>query len=339
MKKLEKKAQDPNLWDNREEAVAIKKRISALKEKISVIESFKNKLEEIEELSELNPDEKMKRELEEDMDDLEFRVRERETMIYLSGKWDKKDALIEIHSGAGGRDAEDWVAMLYRMYGKYCEKKDFDLKRTDVSYGEAGGPDGRVGMKHINFKVSGEYAFGLLKKESGVHRLVRISPFSDKDVRHTSFAKVDVLPDLGSEGSDIELKDEDLRIDTYRASGPGGQHVNRRETAVRITHLPTEITVSCQSERSQGKNKMEALGILKSKLFELKEKQRKKRLENVRDESSASWGNQIRNYVLHPYKLVKDTRTGIETSNIDSVLEGELNEFIRAQIKLNSEDD
>ena len=334
MKKLQKKAQDPNLWDNPEEAVAIKKKIASLKEEISVIKSLISEMKEIEEIKELDLDSKMEKELEEKVKSLKNKVDKKETLVYLSGKWDEKDAIIEIHSGAGGRDAEDWAAMLYRMYRRYCSKKEFTLKQMDISYGEAGGPDGRIGIKHVSFLVSGRYAFGLLKNESGVHRLVRISPFSEKDLRHTSFAKVDVLPRFDNKTADINIKDEDLNIDTFRASGPGGQHVNRRETAVRITHKPTGVTVSCQSERSQGKNKMEALSILKSKLFEMKESQRKEKLEDVKNDSSASWGNQIRNYVIHPYKLVKDTRTGVESSDVDSVLEGDLDEFIDAEIKI-----
>ena len=299
-----------------------------------MIESLTDELSDIEELMKLDIDEGMENELQDKIKKLEKEVEEKEVLVYLSGKWDDKDAIVEIHSGAGGRDAEDWVTMLYRMYVRFCDKKEFSVKRLDVSYGEAGGPDGRVGMKHVSFKVSGSKAFGILKKESGVHRLVRISPFSEKDLRHTSFAKVEVLPKFDEKTKELNLKEEDLEIDTFRASGPGGQHVNRRETAVRITHKPTGITVSCQAERSQGKNKAEAMSVLKSKLFEIKEKQRKEKLEDVRDDSSASWGNQIRNYVLHPYKLVKDTRTDLETSDVESVLEGDLDEFIEAEIKL-----
>ena len=300
-----------------------------------MIESLKSEMKDIEELLVLDLDKEMEEDLKEKIEELKREVEKKEILVYLSGKWDDKDGIVEIHSGAGGRDAEDWAAMLYRMYVRFCDRRGFYVKQLDVSYGEAGGPDGRVGLKHVSFKVSGSKAFGILKKESGVHRLVRISPFSEKDLRHTSFAKVEVLPKFDDKTTGIELKEEDLEIDTFRASGPGGQHVNRRETAVRITHKPTEITVSCQSERSQGKNKLEAMGVLKSKLFELKEKQRKEKLENVRDDSSASWGNQIRNYVLHPYKLVKDNRTELETSDVESVLEGGLDEFIEAEIKLN----
>lgn len=291
-------------------------------------------MEEIEELLELDLDEGMEEELKEKIDKLKERVAKKETLVYLSGKWDSKDAIMEIRSGAGGRDAEDWASMLARMYKRYCNRKDFSFKVMDASYGEGGGPEGRIGLKKMTIKISGEYGYGYLKNETGVHRLVRISPFSEKDLRHTSFAKVEVIPNFKENDLEVDVKDEDLKIDTYRASGPGGQHVNRRETAVRITHEPTSITVSSQAERSQGKNKKEAMGMLKSKLFNLKKRQRKKKIEDVKDDSSASWGNQIRNYVLHPYQLVKDTRTEVETSNVESVLEGNLDEFIEAEIKL-----
>jgi len=335
---LEKESRDPHFWDDPERGAEVKKRLSALNEQVSVIESLKSEIMEIGELLSLDLDQKMEEEIDDKLNQLKKRVEKNEKLIYLSGKWDEKDAIMEIHSGAGGRDSEDWVAMLRRMYFKYCENKGYTVKTVDVSYGEAGGPEGRVGIKHISFKVSGKYAYGHLKNESGVHRLVRISPFSEKDLRHTSFAKVEVLPRFNLEDSEVNLKKEDLKVDTYRASGPGGQHVNRRETAVRVTHLPTGITVSCQSERSQGKNKSEAMTVLKSKLFEIKEKKRREKLKGVRDDSSASWGNQIRNYVLHPYKLVKDTRTDVETSDPEAVLDGKLEEFIEAEIKLNRND-
>ncbi len=325
---------DPHLWDDPEEAVEIKKKISSLKDELSMIESLKEKVKEIEELSALDLDSETEKELLEKVNELEEEVSEKEKFIYLSGKMDDKNAIMEIHSGAGGRDAEDWAAMLYRMYLRYCDGKNFKTKEIDISYGEAGGPDGRIGIKHVTFKVLGNYAYGILKKEAGVHRLVRISPFSEKDLRHTSFAKVDILPELKGEIANVELKSEDLQIDTFRASGPGGQHVNKRETAIRITHEPTGITVSCQGERSQGKNREEAMSVLKTKIYEAKRRERRKKIDKIKDDSSASWGNQIRNYVLHPYKLVKDTRTDTETSDVESVLEGGLEEFIKNEIKL-----
>lgn len=332
---MKKEAQDPHLWDNPERGADVKRKISSLRDEIDMIESLRNEIDSIEEFLQLELDAKTEKELAAKIQQLQKKLSEKEILVYLSSKWDKSDAIMEIHSGAGGRDAEDWAAMLLRMYIRYAESKGFTVKNLDTSYGEAGGPEGRIGIKHVTVKIFGRYAYGYLKNETGVHRLVRQSPFSEKDLRHTSFAKVEVLPDFGKEIEEIELKDDDLDISTFKSSGPGGQNVNKRETAVRVSHKPTGITVSCQSERSQGKNKMEALHLLKAKLYEKKQKEKKAKIKNARDDSSASWGNQIRNYVLHPYKLVKDTRTDVETSDVESVLEGGLNQFIDAEIKLN----
>ncbi len=334
LKELEKKSLDPHLWDNPENATEIKKEISSLESLISMMGDLKTEEKEIEEMLEFDRDEEFEKELLEKISEFERKVSQKEIFFYLSGKWDNKDAILEIHSGAGGRDSEDWATMLVRMYSKFFENNNLSFKILDTSYGEGGGPDGRVGIKHIIMKVSGNYAYGYLKNESGVHRLVRISPFSEKDLRHTSFAKVEVIPDFGSTNIEVELKDDDLEFSTFKSSGPGGQNVNKRETAVRIIHKPTQITVSCQGERNQARNRTEAINILKAKIYEKKEIKEKEKLENARNDSSASWGNQIRNYVLHPYKLVKDTRTKIETSDIESVLEGDLNKFIEAEIKL-----
>ncbi len=246
--------------------------------------------------------------------------------VMLSGKFDKKGALLEISSGAGGRDAEDFVAMLLRMYERYAEKKYFKTKVVDISYGEAGGPEGRTGIKSVLLEVVGKYAFGFLKEEGGVHRLVRKSPFSSAGVRHTSFAQVDIFPIIDDNDTQVEIKDEDIRIDTFRSSGPGGQHVNRRESAVRINHLPTGIVTSSQSERLQGENKKKAMSFLKAKLEKLQEEKLEKEKEGLKKGSSekSSWGAQVRNYVIHPYKMVKDLRTQIETSNVESVLDGNI---------------
>jgi len=242
---------------------------------------------------------------------------------------------MEIFSGAGGIDAQDWATMLLRMFERYCERKVFQVKVIHQSFGEGGGPEGRIGTKSATLEIKGSYAYGFLKNESGVHRLVRQSPFSAKKLRHTSFVLVEVLPEVGKkEQEEIKIKPEDLRLDTFRSSGPGGQYVNKRESAVRITHLPTGTTISSQSERLQGLNKDKAMKVLYAKLYQLKEAERKKELKEIKGKIvSASWGNQIRSYVLHPYKLVKDLRTGVETSDVEEVLDGDLDKFIEKEIR------
>jgi len=252
---------------------------------------------------------------------------------------------LSIYSGAGGQDAQDWATMLLRMYERYCQRKGFAVKVLQQSFGEAGGPEGRIGIKAITLGIKGDYVYGFLKKETGVHRLVRISPFSAKDTRHTSFALAEVLPKISrAEDAEIEIKPDDLKIDFFCSSGPGGQYVNKRETAARITHLPTGVIVSCQSERTQGDNREEAMKMLYSKLYQLQKENQKKEMQEIKtadrraspaggdDKISASWGNQIRSYVLHPYKMVKDLRTDVETSDTEGVLDGNLDEFIAAEL-------
>ncbi len=322
----------PGFWDNAQKAAAKQKEISSLKEETEKIISLKSKLEEINEAyREIGEDEKVLDELSGEISNLGKELAKEKFRVFLSGKFDKNDAIIEISSGTGGRDAEDFVSMLLRMYERYAERRGYKTKIISASYGDAGGPEGRVGIKGVALEISGEYAFGFLKSESGVHRLVRKSPFSSSGLRHTSFAKVEVFPKAKEKDTEVEIREEDLRIDTFRASGPGGQYVNRRESAVRITHLPTKIVVSSQSERLQGENKKNALGVLMSKLQKIKEEDKKKELEKAKGKSAApSWGNQIRNYVLHPYNLVKDLKAGVETSNVEDVLDGNLDIFIQA---------
>lgn len=246
---------------------------------------------------------------------------------------------MSIFAGAGGQDAQDWATILLRMYERYCASKGYKTKILSQSFGEGGGPQGRIGTKQVSLEIKGPFAYGFFKKESGVHRLVRISPFSAKSLRHTSFALVEVLPELPKEiEKGIKIKPEDLKLETFRASGPGGQYVNRRETAVRITHLPTKITATCQSERLQGLNREKAMKVLLSRLYQLKEKKRQKKIKEIKGEAiSASWGNQIRSYVFHPYKLVKDLRTKVETSDVEGVLDGNLDKFIETEIKLKND--
>lgn len=274
-------------------------------------------------------------EVKERVEILEKKVREDSLKIFLSGPYDKGAAILQIFAGAGGRDAQDWAAMLQRMYERYCERKSFRVKILARSFGEAGGPEGRIGIKSVTLEIEGKFAFGFLKREAGVHRLVRISPFSPQKLRHTSFAQVQVLPKLKTPKElPIEIRPEDLKIETFRASGPGGQYVQKRETAVRISHLPTKIQAVCQSERSQASNKKKAMEVLLGKLYQLKQAEFQKKLKKLKLKIQPTWGNQIRSYVLHPYKLVKDLRTGVEDPDVEAVLDGNLDRFIEKEIKL-----
>jgi len=309
--------------------------LTFLKQDLEKWRSLKKELEDLKELSVI-ADEKNQKELEDKIQTSEAKIKKEEFRTFLSGKYDKESTILQIFSGAGGQDAQDWVTILLRMYERYCAFKGYKTKILAQSFGEGGGPQGRIGTKQVSLEIKGDFAYGFLKKESGVHRLVRISPFSSKSLRHTSFALVEILPEIPKElEKEIEIKPEDLKLETFRASGPGGQYVNRRETAVRITHLPTSIQASCQSERLQGLNREKAMKMLYSKLYQLKEQEREKELQKIKGKKiSASWGNQIRSYVFHPYKLVKDLRTGIETSDLEGVLDGNLDQFIEAEIKL-----
>lgn len=298
-----------------------------MREGITGLKEIQKELADIKELADLAG-------ISIEVEKLEKKVSEQERKLFLSGKYDKGNAIMEIFSGAGGVDAQDWATMIIRMYQRYCEKRGFVIKAVDQSYGEGGGPDGRIGTKSAILEITGKYAYGFLKKESGVHRLVRQSPFSAKNLRHTSFVLVNVLPEIKEGEEEIKIKDDDLRVDLFRSSGPGGQNVNKRETAVRITHIPTGIVVSSQVERLQGSNRAKAMKILYAKLYQLKQEEREKEIKKVKGEAiSASWGNQIRSYVLHPYKMVKDLRTEVETSNAEAVLDGELDNFIDLEIR------
>ena len=243
-------------------------------------------------------------------------------------KDDERNAIMTIHPGAGGTESQDWAQMLLRMYLRYAERKGFKVEMLDMQAGE------EAGLKSATFRILGEYAFGNLSQESGVHRLVRISPFDANKRRHTSFAAIFVYPEI-DEDIEIEINPEEIRIDTYRASGHGGQHVNVTDSAVRITHLATGIVVQCQNERSQHKNKASAMKVLKSRLYELEKKKQNEKLEKLEDaKSDIAWGNQIRSYVLHPYRMIKDLRTNVETGNIDKVLDGDIDDFIKANLLL-----
>lgn len=278
---------------------------------------------------------------------IESEIEKLELKTFLSGKYDKNNAILEIFSGAGGQDSQDWATMLLRMYERYCAKKGFKSAIIQQSFGDAGGPEGRIGTKSVTVEIKGNFAYGYLKKESGVHRLVRISPFNAQKLRQTSFAMVEILPEIVEKESEVQIKPDDLKIDTFRAGGPGGQYVNKTESAIRITHIPTGIVVTSQSERLQGKNKENAMKVLHAKLYKLKEEGREKELKKIKaaqtetgraspagGANTASWGNQIRSYVLHPYKMVKDLRTQYETSDVEGVLDGNLDELIESEMKL-----
>lgn len=338
---MEKQSGNPDFWKDSKKATDVSQKIAELKKEIEKIGFLKKGLAELEELQSLaKRDESFNSELEKKLNSLKESVEEEEFRLLLSEKYDKNNAILEIFAGAGGQDSQDWATMLLRMYERYCQKKGFAAKVLHQSFGEAGGPDGRIGTKSATLEIKGRYAYGLLKKETGVHRLVRISPFSAQKLRHTSFALVEILPEIGEKEAEVEIKQDDLKLETFKSSGPGGQYVNKTESAVRIIHLPTGIAVTSQTERSQGKNRENAMKILITKLHKLSAEERKKTLKEIKGEAeSASWGNQIRSYVLHPYKMVKDLRTQFETSDVEGVLDGSLDEFIAAEIKINAAED
>ena len=297
--------QDPGLWQQKERAIKVSQELTGLQKEVADFEGIVT---------------------EEDLKKMEFRV-------FLSGKYDKGTALLSIMAGAGGQDAQDWATMLLRMYQRYADQKGFKAQVLDESFGE-GVAEGRSGLKSVTLEIKGDYAYGFLKKESGVHRLVRISPFSAQSLRHTSFAMVEVLPEISS-GEDIQVRPEELLVDVCKASGPGGQNVNKRMTAVKITHLPSKIVVSSQTERSLAQNKENALKLLYAKLYQLREQAKEKEIAKLKGKAVAiEWGSQIRSYVLHPYKMVKDVRTEVETSDTEGVLDGKLDQFIEAEIKI-----
>jgi len=332
---LEEESSSPQFWDNPEEAVKKNKEFALLKEEVDRVDSLKKEICEIKEMwEEFSSDEEMAKDLLSRLEKLKKKTERESFKTFMSGKFDRNTAIMEISSGVGGRDAEDFVAMLLRMYEKYAEKKGYTIRTVSTSFGEAGGPEGRAGIKNVSLEVEGDYAYGFLKRESGTHRLVRKSPFSSDDLRHTSFASVEVYPKIEGDSEEVEINEKDLRVDTFRSSGPGGQYVNKTESAVRITHVPTGVVASSQNERLQGGNRKTAMDMLRSKLQKMFEEEKKKKMEKEKGETvSATWGNQIRNYVLHPYKVVKDLRTGVETSSVESVFDGDIDLFIEASIK------
>lgn len=320
----------PDFWSDRERAVEISRKVENEEKEIAKWENLRKEITDLEEfvaIADKENDTSMSEEAEKKYEELKVQLEKQEFFVLFSEKYDQSNAIISIHAGTGGVDAQDWAQILERMFLRFAEGKDWKIEILDRTAGA------EAGIKSATFRIDGKWAYGYLKSESGVHRLVRISPFDAEQMRHTSFALVEVIPEL-PEAEGIEVKDADLRVDVYRASGPGGQGVNTTDSAVRIVHEPTGIVVTCQSERSQHQNKERAMRILKSKLFKLQEEEREKEELKLRGEAQkAEWGKQIRSYVMQPYQLVKDHRTEHETSDIRAVLDGELDGFMEAYLR------
>jgi len=327
IEELEQKCAEPGFWDDIEKSQKILQKVKSLKDKVETFEKMRNQLEDIETLNELGmeeEDESVILEIEQGIKKLKDTLFKLKLETLLSGPYDKNNAILTLHAGAGGTEAQDWVQMLFRMYSRWAEQRGYSVKILDILDGE------EAGIKSVTFEVSGDNAYGYLKGEKGVHRLVRISPFDASGRRHTSFASVEVMPEL-DDNIDIQINPDDLKIDTYRSSGAGGQHVNKTESAVRITHIPTGVVVSCQTERSQFQNRDTAMKMLKAKLLELKEREQKEKIEDLKGvQLDIAWGSQIRSYVFCPYTMVKDHRTSYETGDVDAVMDGELDGFINA---------
>lgn len=358
LKELENQTTKPEFWNDSANSGKILKQINNIKSKTENYKRIKENLQYILELKDLvyeeikempagaellkssflldGEQENIKKdsdlyaeikEVLEETESLENNIEKLEISTLLSGKYDSNNAILTIHPGAGGTEAQDWAEMLYRMYTRWASQNGYDIKELDYLDGE------EAGLKSVTFLVSGEYAYGYLKGEMGVHRLVRISPFDAGGRRHTSFASLEVLPEI-AEDIEIDINPDDLRVDTYRSSGAGGQHINKTSSAIRITHIPTNIVVTCQSERSQIQNRETAMKMLKSKLLNLKEKENKEKIEDLKGvQMDIAWGSQIRSYVFCPYTLVKDHRTNYETGNVQAVMDGDLNEFIDSYLK------
>lgn len=330
LKELENKTTIPDFWNDVKNSSLVLKRITELKNIVNKYKSIESDIQNVLELNELLQDEtdaELLKELNKNISSIEQELNELEITTLLSGKYDSNNAIVTLHPGAGGTDAQDWGNMLYRMYCRWAYRNDYKIEELSFSEGE------EAGIKSVTFLVSGNYPYGHLKGEQGVHRLVRISPFDTNKRRHTSFASVEVLPEI-SEDTDVYINPDDLKVDVYRSSGAGGQHVNKTSSAIRITHIPTNIIVSCQNERSQIQNRERALKMLKSKLLHLKEQEHKETIEELKGiQRDIAWGSQIRSYIFCPYTLVKDHRTNYEEGNIEAVMDGNLNGFIKSYLR------
>ncbi len=324
---MQEKTIKTDFWDDNQQAQSILKEISELQDIVNQHQQMYRSIEYIQdmlEIAEAENEEELIRDTIRELKQLQEKFREFELLFLFSGEHDHSNAIVSLHAGAGGTEAQDWVEMLLRMYSRWSESSGYKVQIMDFLAGD------EAGVKSVTLLVSGNYAYGKLKCEQGVHRLIRVSPFDSSGRRHTSFASLSVMPDIDEE-VEVDINADDLRIDTYRSSGAGGQHVNKTDSAVRITHLPTGLVVQCQNERSQIANRMAAMKILTARLYELKQKEMESNLEDLKGEhKEIAWGSQIRTYTLNPFNLVKDHRTGVETGNVQAVLDGELDEFIYA---------
>ncbi|HUY66770.1 MAG TPA: peptide chain release factor 2 [Acidimicrobiales bacterium] len=332
---LEKAASEPGLWDDADHARRVTTELGKVSEDIELLAGLAEKLSDADTLNELieeEDDDSLRPEVEQVLGDLDRRLSVLELRALFAGPYDDGDAVAEIHAGAGGTDAQDWAEMMLRMYTRWAERRGFGIEVEEATPGQ------EAGLLSATFIVKGRYAFGLLAAERGVHRLVRISPFDAQHRRQTSFASLDVVPFLEDVSDEVEIDEKDLRIDTYRSSGAGGQHVNKTDSAVRLTHLPTGIVVSCQNQRSQHQNKAKAMQVLGAKLAERQRAEHQATLDQLSgDRTDNAWGNQIRSYVLAPYQLVKDLRTNEETGNVEAVLDGDLDAFVEAELRRGAE--
>jgi len=328
---IEKQINSNGFWNNQREAQKIINKFNTINEEIKTFNSLKEQLNVLEDTYALikeDYDEEIHHSLSDEIKTLKDNFETFSTEVLLTGDYDNSNAIVDIHPGAGGTESQDWAEMLYRMYIRYCEKHSFKIQLIDYLEGEG------AGIKSVSFLIKGKLAYGLLKSEKGVHRLVRISPFDASGRRHTSFASVEVTPEISSQ-IDITIEEKDLRVDVYRSSGAGGQNVNKTDSAVRMTHIPTGIVVTCQNERNQIKNREMALGILKSRLYLLKQEEQRKKLSAIQGEQkNIEWGSQIRSYVFCPYTMVKDHRTDYEVVDVYKVLDGDLDLFINAYLKM-----